>query len=241
MAAYLGRTAAFPSGAVKRSDAEQLQLMPPLPHRQFARGDNMKNETIAIIAAVLVVILGIQAYTMFRLNDRLNQLSGFYSQTGDYQTPNHPKPNQAKTNTDDDFPKGGTWNPYAEIQRMQNEMEQIFDDSFSRFHMKSPIGSLSKTPDVDLQEKPDRYIVTMNAPGADESSLNVKLEGQVLRISINTEQAKDETDEKNGQYQYRERFVGQFQRALTLPGPVNAAKMGTSYSNGVLTITIPKA
>jgi len=201
----------------------------------------MKNETIAAIAAVLVIILGIQAYTMFRLNDRLNQLSGFYSQTGEPQTlSNLPKSNRPKSD-DDEFFKGRTWNPYAEIQHMQNEMEQMFDDSFSRFHMKTPLGSLSKTPDVDLKEKSDRYIVTVNAPGADESSIDVKLEDQVLRISIKTEHAKDETDDKNGKYQYRERFVGQFQRALTLPGPANAAKMNTEYHNGVLTITIPKA
>ena len=201
----------------------------------------MKNETIAAIAAVLVIILGIQAYTMFRLNDRLNQLSGFYSQTGEPQTlSNLPKSNRPKSD-DDEFFKDRTWNPYAEIQHMQNEMEQMFDDSFSRFHMKTPLGSLSKTPDVDLKEKSDRYIVTVNAPGAEESSIDVKLEDQVLRISIKTEHAKDETDEKNGKYQYRERFVGQFQRALTLPGPANAAKMTTEYHNGVLTITIPKA
>jgi len=201
----------------------------------------MKNETIAAIAAVLVIILGIQAYTMFRLNDRLNQLSGFYSQTGEPQSlSNLPKSNRPKSD-DDEFFKDRTWNPYAEIQHMQNEMEQMFDDSFSRFHMKTPLGSLSKTPDVDLKEKSDRYIVTVNAPGADESSIDVKLENQVLRISIKTEHAQDETDEKNGQYQYRERFVGQFQRALTLPGPANATKMTTEYHNGVLTITIPKA
>jgi len=201
----------------------------------------MKNETIAAIAAVLVIILGIQAYTMFRLNDRLNQLSGFYSQTGEPQTlSNLPNSNRPKSD-DDEFFKDRTWNPYAEIQHMQNEMEQMFDDSFSRFHMKTPSGSLSKTPDVDLKEKSDRYIVTVNAPGADESSIDVKLEDQVLRISIKTEHAKDETDDKNGKYQYRERFVGQFQRALTLPGPANAAKMTTEYHNGVLTITIPKA
>lgn len=201
----------------------------------------MKNETIAAIAAVLVIILGIQAYTMFRLNDRLNQLSGFYSQTGEPQTlSNLPKSNRPKSD-DDEFFKDRTWNPYAEIQHMQNEMEQMFDNSFSRFHMKTPLGSLSKTPDVDLKEKSDRYIVTVNAPGAEESSIDVKLEDQVLRISIKTEHAKDETDEKNGKYQYRERFVGQFQRALTLPGPANAAKMTTEYHNGVLTITIPKA
>jgi HSP20 family protein len=126
------------------------------------------------------------------------------------------------------------------MQRMQNEMEQIFGDSFSRFHLKSPIGSLNKTPDVDLQEKSDHYIVTVNVPGAEESSLHVKLEKQQLHISVKTEGAKEQADDQNGQYQYRERFVGEFQRVLTLPGPANAAQMKTDLHNGVLTITIPK-
>jgi HSP20 family protein len=62
-----------------------------------------------------------------------------------------------------------------------------------------------------------------------------------LSISIKTEHARDQTADKNGKYQYRERFVGQFQRTLTLTGPANAANMKTEYHNGVLTITIPKA
>jgi len=196
----------------------------------------MKNDILAIIAAALVVILGIQAYAMFRMNDRINHLTGSYNPANDYHAVTPPK-----SDANNDFSKGRKWDPYAEMQHMQNEMEQMFDESFSRFHMKTPLGTLSRTPDVDLQEKPDSYIVTVNAPGADESSINVKLEDQILHISIKTEQAKDETDNKNGKYEYRERFVGQFQRALSLPGPANAAKMQTAYRNGVLTITIPKA
>ena len=94
---------------------------------------------------------------------------------------------------------------------------------------------------MDLQEKAGSYVVTVNAPGADEPSIDVKLNNQVLSISIKTEHAKDETTDKNGKYQYRERFVGQFQRTLTLPGPANAVNMKTEYHNSVLTITIPKA
>jgi HSP20 family protein len=101
---------------------------------------------------------------------------------------------------DNDFLKGMPWNPYEEMQHMQNEMEHMFDESFSRFHMKNPLGNLSKTADVDLKEKPDSYIVTVNAPGADESSMLVKLEDRVLHIAIKTDQAKDETDDKNGTY-----------------------------------------
>jgi HSP20 family protein len=203
----------------------------------------MNNKAIVAIAAVLVIALGIQTYAMFRLNNRLNQLAGQDNQVGSLQIkiPKLPQLPLPKPNFDDNFFKDHSWNPYEEIQHMQNEMEQIFGNALSRFHMNSPLGSLSKTPDIDLQEQPDQYIITVNVPGADESSLNVKLEDRRLSISVKTEHAKDEADEKNEQYRYRERFIGEFQRVLTLPGPANAAKMTTDFYNGVLTITIPKA
>lgn len=197
----------------------------------------LNNKTIVSVAAVLVIVLGVQTYMVFKLNDRLNQLSEQKGQPDSFQLkiPKLPLiPPKPDANDDN------AWNPYDEMQRMQHEMEKMFGDSFSRFHMNTPLGSLSKTPDVDLQEKADRYIVTVNAPGADESTINVKLNDQRLLISIKTEQAKEEADDKKGTYQYRERFVGEFERVITLPGPADAAKMTTDYHNGVLTITIPK-
>ena len=141
----------------------------------------------------------------------------------------------------DKFFKQLPWNPYKELQEMQQEMEQLFNDSYSRFHINAPLESLNKIPDVDLQEKPDQYIVTMNAPGADISSLTVNLDDRLLNIAIKTEHTEDnKTDDKNGQYQFRERFVGELQRSLTLPGPADATKIATEYHNGLLTIIIPK-
>ena len=114
----------------------------------------------------------------------------------------------------------------------------MFDGFFSHFHMKTPLG---RVPEVDLQEKPGRYVVTVNAHVDDQSSVDVKLEYQVLRISIKTEHTKIETDNKNVKNQYHACFVGQFQKLLTLPCAVNADKMTSEYRNGVLTLTIPKA
>lgn len=199
----------------------------------------MKDKIIVILVAILIIAFGVQAYILSRMNDHLNRLSQADNSVGSPAI-KLPRLNLPKLDLDDKFLKDDEWNPYAEMQRMQNEMERMFGDSFSRFHLKMPVGSLNKTPDVDLQEKPDRYIVTVNVPGAEESSLNVKLEKQQLHISVKTEQAKDETDDKNGQYQYRERFVGEFHRVLTLPEPANATQMKTDFHNGVLTITIPK-
>lgn len=200
----------------------------------------MKNQTVAIIASVLIIIFGAQTYMLLRLNHRVNALS----------QPNQPIDNPAlglpvfpkiiPKSLPDDFVNGRQWNPYEEMQRMQDNMEKMFGESFSRFHLNSPLGSLSKMPEIDLQDKPDHYRVTVNAPGADEASISVKMEDQLLSISIKTEQGQQDDGDQNGNYRYRERFVGEFHRTLTLPGPVNSEHMTTEYRNGVLTITVPK-
>lgn len=202
----------------------------------------MKNHTIAAVVSFFVVILGIQTYMLYRLHDRVDQLAA--QEPSEHRIPdNRPnikKPPLPKSFPDGDLFDGGAWNPYEEMQRMQNEMEKMFGESFSRFHLNSPLGSLSKTPEIDLQDKADHYLVTVNAPGAEESSINVQLDDRRLTISIKTEQGKQQDDDQSGRYRFRERFVGEFHRILTLPGPANADNMKTEYRNGILTITIPK-
>jgi len=199
----------------------------------------MKDKVIIAITAILVIALAIQTYMVFQLNNKVNRLNqqdnlSILQPIKKPQLPVIPKPD-----LNDPFFDNKSWSPYEEMQRMQAEMEQLFGDSFSRFHSNQPFGSFDKTPEVDLKDEGDAYIVTVNAPGADKSSLDVKLENQQLHIAIKTDKA-EETDKDNGQYQRRERFVGRFYRVMTLPGPANAAKMTTDYKDGVLTIKIPK-
>ena len=202
----------------------------------------IKHRTIFAIAAILIIILGIQDYMIFKLNSRINQLNArdYQAYSSQIKTPMPPNLTLSQSDWNDEFFNNHPRSIYEEMQRMQKEIEQLFNDSFSRFHLDTPLSNLNKVPDVDLQEKSDAYIVTINAPGADASSLQVKLEDRILHISIKTEHAEDQTDEKNGHYNFRERFIGEFQRVLTLPGPADATKMKTDYRNGVLTITIPK-
>jgi HSP20 family protein len=199
----------------------------------------MKNQVVIAIVAGLLLALGIQTYMMFQLNDKVNQLTEQIKPSSNValKSPQTSKP-MLPPKFDDEMFSDQNWNPYEEMQRMQEEMEQVFNQSFSRFHHNSPLGSYSKTPDLDLQEKSDSYVVTVNVPGADESSLNVKLEGQVLQIAVKTEHLEE--NNANGNYKQQERFHGEFHRSLTLPSEVQEDKMKTDYRNGVLTITIPK-
>lgn len=125
------------------------------------------------------------------------------------------------------------------MQRVQNDMERLFGDALSRYHMNQGFGTFTKIPVLDLKEEANRYIVTMNILGADLSSLTTDLENRQLSISMQTERLQD--DESNQGFKRRERFTGTFQRSLTLPGPVKESAMTSDYKNGVLTIIIPKA
>jgi HSP20 family protein len=200
----------------------------------------MKNQVVMAIAVGLLLALGIQAYMMFQLNNQVNQLTEQIKPSNNVSVklPQTIKPILPTPKFEDDIFSDQNWNPYEEMQRMQDEMEQVFNQSFSRFHHNSPLGAYGKIPDLDLQEKSDSYVVTINVPGADESSLNVKLEEQILHISVKTEHIEDSN--ASGKYKQQERFRGEFHRSLRLPSEVQEDKMKTDYRNGVLTITIPK-
>lgn len=202
----------------------------------------MNNRNVIALGSIVIIVFFFQFIMMQDLNNKLNILT---QKDTPVKQPQSKKLSEKKKSVpspdlDNKFFNTPDWEPYKEMQRIQDEMDKVFGDSFSRLHKQMPLNGFKKTPAVNLQEKSDRYIVTVNAPGAEESSLKVELEDQQLSISIRTEKTNEQSDEDNGTYSYRERFMGEFNRILTLPGPADAAKMTSKYRNGVLTITIPK-
>ena len=71
--------------------------------------------------------------------------------------------------------------------------------------------------------------------------MTIKLQDKILQLSIKTEHTDDtQADDEKGGYHFRERFLGEFYRAITLSGTADAAKIETVYHNGILIIIIPK-
>lgn len=149
---------------------------------------------------------------------------------------------------DDDFFNSApydaqTWNPYEEIQRMQRDMDRMFNNAFSRFNASPDFQHLFResitTPEMDVQEDDNKYTVIVNLPGSSKENVSVNLNGQTLTVEGKQKFEKLDKDSQ-GNIIYQERRSGSFQRSLTLPGPVKQAGMKTNIDNGVLTITIPK-
>lgn len=134
------------------------------------------------------------------------------------------------------------WDPFKEMHAMHDRINQMFGNAYNRFRGSDHFGSFFDThpfsPSVNIENKNDRYLITVDLPGAEESRLDINLEGRTLTISGNVE--SETLDDQKGTILRQERHSGQFRRTITLPGPVQADKMTTKSKKGILYIEIPK-
>ena len=121
---------------------------------------------------------------------------------------------------------------------MRDEIDRLFD---------SPLSALSETtqpflsgwvPAVDFFEDKDNFIVKAELPGMKKEEIEIALHDGVL--SLSGERKADEKYE-SAQACRSERFLGRFQRTLSLPAAVEADKVQATYKDGILTVTLPKA
>ena len=90
---------------------------------------------------------------------------------------------------------------------------------------------------LDVSEKPDAYVVKADLPGIPKDNVHVHLENGVLSLEAEKKESKDEKGET---YHIQERSYGKYRRSVRLPKPIDEDKVGASFENGVLSITIPK-
>ncbi len=96
------------------------------------------------------------------------------------------------------------------------------------------------TPPVDVRETDDALIVEMAMPGIAPEEIEVTLDGRTLAIRARTEKDTERKGEE-GRYLVREREVASYARVIVLPTEVDTEKVVSSFENGELTLTLPKA
>ncbi|MGZ8144143.1 MAG: Hsp20/alpha crystallin family protein, partial [Methylosarcina sp.] len=112
----------------------------------------------------------------------------------------------------------------------KNEFPQLSQkNNWTNINTDQSKGALTAPIDVKLMEKPDRYVVTVKGKGANLSSIDIKLEGRQLNLSLKTSHAESRTENKEDEYSYQARYQGEFKRSLTLPGPVDKDKMKSTF------------
>jgi len=93
------------------------------------------------------------------------------------------------------------------------------------------------SPYTDIIDKGDEIMVITDVPGADETSVDVTLEKDVLTISA---YPPIEQVEKYS-LRYAEYGVGDFERKFVLSEAIDQEHIEARVKNGVLTLRLPKA
>ena len=118
----------------------------------------------------------------------------------------------------------------------------VFDDFFKPWNEwfdngGSLMGRMMTVPAVNIIENKDDYMVSLAVPGMKKDDFNIDVEGNILTISSEKEENKEEKDEK---YNRREYSYSSFSRSFTLPEEVNKEKIEAKYEDGLLKLMLPK-
>src|SRR5688572_456552 len=92
------------------------------------------------------------------------------------------------------------------------------------------------TPEMDLYESGDEYLIQLDVPGASTDSIDVQVVG--TRVFIRAEQAAGTAPEANPAAAVA---LAAFERQLDLPGEVDPNSASAELRNGVLEIRIAKS
>ena len=129
------------------------------------------------------------------------------------------------------------WEPFREITSLRDAMDRMFEEGFWR--PPGPFGGWGEgTLALDMYETEDSVVVKTAIPGMKAEDLDVSVTGNTLTIRAETTK---EEEIKRERYLRRERRHGSYARSVTLPNGLQADRAEADYTDGVLTLTFPKA
>ena len=126
------------------------------------------------------------------------------------------------------------------LTKAGERMPSIFDDFFKPWNEWFDGGLWGRTmqvPAVNITEQKDDYLVSLAAPGLKKDDFKIDVDGNMLTISSEKEDTKEEKDKKFTRKEYN---YSSFSRSFSLPEEINKEKIEAYYEDGVLKITLPR-
>jgi HSP20 family protein len=123
------------------------------------------------------------------------------------------------------------------LRRMSRDLDAFFD----RIGFERPFALSAEfawTPDVEVMEKNNEFIVKADVPGMKKEDIKVELTENELTISGERQMEKTEKDKG---YYHTERAYGRFLRSIPLPEGAKSGEAKAVVKDGVLEVKMPMA
>lgn len=126
---------------------------------------------------------------------------------------------------------------YLTLRRPVGNPFRFYSPFFAPQRAETEEDTYKWAPSVDVSETEDSYEVHAELPGVTKDDLHVSVKDGYLTLS--GEKRQEKVDDAHN-YRRVERRYGTFQRKFRLPGEVETNDIKAGYSDGVLTLSIPK-
>jgi len=93
-------------------------------------------------------------------------------------------------------------------------------------------------PAIDLSEDKDNLYLKAELPGMNKDDIEISIHDGVLTLAG---ERKQDPKYQDAEVYRSERFLGRFQRTLSLPTLINTEKVKATYMEGLLYVVLPKA
>jgi len=127
------------------------------------------------------------------------------------------------------------WESFRDMESLRDAMERMFEER--SFRPPVPFWGPEALA-VDMWETDDNVVVRTAMPGLKPEEIDISVTGDTLTIRAET---KAEEEIKRENYLRRERRFGSMRRSIALPSGLETDKTEADYSDGILTLTFPKA
>jgi len=118
------------------------------------------------------------------------------------------------------------WDPMRDLLTMQERLESLFGRAAPGW-----------VPPVDLCERHDRYVLTVELPGLRREDVQIDSDGDT--VTVKGQRPSQACCPER--YQQLERGQGPFSRSFRFALPIALDAIRADLADGVLTVTIPKA
>lgn len=134
---------------------------------------------------------------------------------------------------------GFVGDPFEDINKMQEQMDRMFQNSFGRSGAKQGIFSsnMSFDPDFDLKQTDKGYEIRFDMKGMDKNKIDIQINDH--SITIKGEQSRKDKKESQNQYFSSESF-GSFMKTIPLPADADTTKIKTEKEGDSIVIRLPK-
>lgn len=124
--------------------------------------------------------------------------------------------------------------PFRQLDTFRSHLDRWFQDLPSTLGFGTDIS----TARIDVFETDKEVVAHCEIPGLEkQEDVQIRVDDMQLTIQGIVQRHQDIKEET---LHRRERFVGRFQRSVSLPSRVKAEGTTASYRNGVLEVRMPK-